>query len=280
MLELIPSLKLGRALVAPVIASAVEADALRAWLVQLGRVPVRVLVGRVGKGTVPLRLEHVYSKLRACATSWASWIRGMHKIIEALWTVHELQADIAVAALQVPSDAGSDSSSSDASSDTDGSELSDAGSVGDLPPPGDPPDQPAAGARGAEPTPAHQAAVLMGLGDLVGAGASGGVGGNLWAGESPDEEDESIEGGLNGMRGGAYFEEGGGKKDEDGDFQEEHQAQQGHAAADGGRLEHGQHDPGANAGDGGGGGGHAMSLQDLRAPSLLGSLWDLVGSLG
>ena len=37
----------------------VEADALRAWLVQLGRVPVRVLVGRVGKGTVPLRLEHV-----------------------------------------------------------------------------------------------------------------------------------------------------------------------------------------------------------------------------
>ena len=82
------------------------------------------------------------------------------------------------------------------------------------------------------------------------------------------------------MKGGAYPEEGGGKKDEDGDFQEEHQAQQGHAAADGGRFEHGQHDPGANAGDGEGGGGQAMSLQDLRAPSLLGSLWDLVGSLG
>ena len=31
--------------------------------------------------------------------SWASWIRGMHKIVEALWTVHELQADIAVACI-------------------------------------------------------------------------------------------------------------------------------------------------------------------------------------
>jgi len=29
----------------------------------------------------------------------------------------------------------------------------------------------------------------------------------------------------------------------------------------------------------GGGGGRAVSLQDLRTPSLLGSLWDLVGSL-
>ena len=87
-------------------------------------------------------------------------------------------------------------------------------------------------------------------------------------------------GGAQWDEGGGISRRGGGKKDEDGDFQEEHQAQQGHAAADGGRLEHGQHDPGANVGDGGGGGGQAMSLQDLRAPSLLGSLWDLVGSLG
>jgi len=32
--------------------------------------------------------------------------------------------------------------------------------------------------------------------------------------------------------------------------------------------------------EGGDSGGCAMSLQDLRALSLLGSLWDLVGSLG
>ena len=72
LLELIPSLKLGRALVPPVIASADDLDALRAWLAQLGRVPVRVLVGRAGKGAVPVHLEHVHSKLRSCAVSWAA----------------------------------------------------------------------------------------------------------------------------------------------------------------------------------------------------------------
>jgi len=53
----------------------------------------------------------------------------------------------------------------------------------------------------------------------------------------------------------------------DGDVEEDHQALQESAA--------GQHDPAVNAGE-----GRAMSLQDPRAPSLLGSLWDLVGSLG
>jgi hypothetical protein len=45
-------------------------------------------------------------------------------------------------------------------------------------------------------------------------------------------------------------------------------------------LEHGQQDLGVNAGVGGGVAVHVRSLQDLRAPSILGSLWDLVGSLG
>ena len=281
LLELITSLKLGRALVAPVIASAVDADALRVWLSQLGRVPVRVLVGRVGKGTVPLRLEHVYSKLRACAVSWASWIRAMHKIIEALWSVHELQADIAVAALQVPHDAVSDSSSSDAPSDADESELSDADSQGDLPPPVDPPDQLVAAPRGvwAAP-PAHEAAVLMGLGDLVGRGALGGPAGNLRASESPDEARGNGEGPHQGRRGGKSGDSGEGKTDENGKIEEENQAHQGLAAAAGGRLEHGQQDLGVNAGVSGGVAVHARSLQDLRAPSILGSLWDLVGSLG
>ena len=64
-------------------------------------------MGRVGKGTVPLHLEHVYSRLRSCAASWAAWVRGMHQIIEALWTVHELRADIEVSAQQGPDDAAS-----------------------------------------------------------------------------------------------------------------------------------------------------------------------------
>ena len=119
LLDLIPSLKLGRALVPPGIASADKVDALRVWLVQCGRVPTRALVGRVGKGTVPQHLEHVYSRLRTCAASWAAWIRGMHQVIEALWTVHDLWADIAVAAQQEPGEAAGDPSSSDASSDSD-----------------------------------------------------------------------------------------------------------------------------------------------------------------
>jgi len=60
----------------------------------------------------------------------------MHQIIEALCTVLERQAGIAVAALQVPKEVGLDPSSSGAPSDTNGSVLSEAGSVGDLPPPG------------------------------------------------------------------------------------------------------------------------------------------------
>ena len=274
MLDLIPSLKLGRALVPPGIASAERVDALRVWLVQCGRVPVRTLVGRVGKGTVPLHLEHVYSKLRTCAASWASWIRGMHKIIEALWTVHELHADIAVAAQQVPMDAAVGPSSSDASSESGESEPSDgppsAGSVGDLPPPGDPPDQPSPGNQALQPAPAQEAVMLMGLGDLVGRGGAGeGLGGGAW--DSGGQDGEGV---------WAYGGDGGGSDGENTGRTEEDQSQQGLAAYEGGRVEQGQQIPGARAGGGGGSGEHVMSLQDLRAPSLLGSLWELVGSLG
>ena len=48
----------------------------------------------------------------------------MHQIIEALWTVHELRADIEVAAQQVPDGAAEDPSSSDASSESGDSESS------------------------------------------------------------------------------------------------------------------------------------------------------------
>ena len=72
----------------------------------------------------------------------------------------------------------------------------------------------------------------------------------------------------------------GGITDENEDCGEDYHAQQGLAASDGGRLEHRQQGLRVNAGEGGDGGGRAVSLQDLRAPSLLGSLWDLVGSLG
>jgi len=58
------------------------------------------------------------------------------------------------------------------------------------------------------------------------------------------------------------------------------QPQQGLAANEGGRVEQGQQGLAVNAERGGGDGEHARTLQDLRAPSLLGSLWDLVGSLG
>jgi len=250
---MIPSLKLGRALVPPVIASADDPDALRAWLLaQLGRVPVRVLVGRVGKGTVLVHLEHVYSKLRSCAVSWAAWIRGMHQIIEALWTVHELQADIAVAALQEPGGVDGDPSSSDAPPDTDESELLDASpsgeSEGDLPPPGDPPDHPPAGGRGAEPPPAHEAAVLMGLGDLVGRGALRGLESESWDNEGPDEVDQRGERCPPEGGGGSSGDHGGGPEDGDEDCGEDNHAQQGLAASEGGRLEHGQQGPGVNAG--------------------------------
>ena len=284
LLDLIPSLKLGHALVPPVVASAENVDALRAWIVQCGLVPLRALVGRVGKGTVPLHLEHVYSRLRSCAASWSAWIRGMYQIIEALWTVHELSADIAVAAMQVPGGEGGDPSSSDAPSDSEDSELSEASSSeeseGDLPPPGDPPDQPVAGGRGAEPPPAHEAVVLMGLGDLIGRGALGGPGGVSSGSEGHDEGAQGGGGLPPEGRGGSPGDQGGGITDEDEDCGEDNHAQQGLAASDGGRLEHRQQGLGVNAGEGGDGGGRAVSLQDLRAPSLLGSLWDLVGSLG
>ena len=65
----------------------------------------------------------------------------MHQVIEALWTVHDLWADTAVAAQQEPGEAAGDPSSSDASSDSDESGAPDGppsvGSVGDWPPPGD-----------------------------------------------------------------------------------------------------------------------------------------------
>ena len=52
------------------------------------------------------------------------------------------------------------------------------------------------------------------------------------------------------------------------------------AANEGGRVEQGQQGLAVNTGRRGGGGEQVRTLQDLRAPSLLGSLWDLVGSLG
>ena len=59
----------------------------------------------------------------------------MHQVIEALWTVYDLWADIAVAAQQELGEAAGDPSSSDASSDSDESGASDGppsvGSVGD-----------------------------------------------------------------------------------------------------------------------------------------------------
>ena len=83
--------------------------------------------------------------------------------------------------------------SPDAPSDTDDSELFEAGSMGDLLPLGDTPDQPVAGARGVQPTPAHEAAVLMGLGDLVGRCALRGLESESWDNEGPDEVDQRGE---------------------------------------------------------------------------------------
>ena len=65
LLEMIPALKLGRPLVPPVCTSADDPEAVRAWLAQLGRVPVRVLVGRVGKGTVPVHQKTKTFSFRA-----------------------------------------------------------------------------------------------------------------------------------------------------------------------------------------------------------------------
>ena len=267
LLDLIPSLKLGRALVPPGIASAGKVDALRAWLVQCGRVPTRALVGRVGKGTVPQHLEHVYSRLRTCAASWAAWIRGMHQVIEALWTVHDLWADIAVAAQQEPGEAAGDPSSSDASSDSDESGAPDGppsvGSVGDWPPPGDPPDQAPPADQGPQQAPPQEAAMLMGLGDLVGRGGAANHEGDAWVGG-----------------GGNVWAHGGAGEEENTQSTEDDQPQQGLAANEGGRVEQGQQGLAVNTGRRGGGGEQVRTLQDLRAPSLLGSLWDLVGSLG
>jgi len=112
------------ALVPSVIASAENVVALRAWIVQCALVPLRTLVGRVGKRSVPLHLEHVY-RLRSCAASWTAWIRGMYQIIEAMWTVHELRADIVVAALQMPDQAAEGPWRSDESPDSDECEQPD-----------------------------------------------------------------------------------------------------------------------------------------------------------
>ena len=112
--------------------------------------------------------------------------------------------------------------------------------------------------------------VLMGLGDLVGRGGAGvGNDGGIWDSGGQDAEGAWAHGG-----------DGGGSDEESTECTEEDQPQQGLAANEGGRVEQGQQGPGVNAGGGGGDAEHVRSLQDLRAPSFLGSLWDLVGSLG
>jgi len=115
----------------------------------------------------------------------------MYQIIEALWTVHELRVDIAVAALQMPDEAAEGPWRSDESPDSDESGQPDAWCSeepeGDLPPPVDPPDHPPAGGRETEPAPAHEAAVL------IGRGALGSLVSESRDNEGPDEEDRRGE---------------------------------------------------------------------------------------
>ena len=105
--------------------------------------------------------------------------------------------------------------------------------------------------------------MLMGLGDLVGRGGAANHEGDAWVGG-----------------GGNVWAHGGAGEEENIQSTEDDQPQQGLAANEGGRVEQDQQGPGVNAGGGGGDAEHVRSLQDLRAPSFLGSLWDLVGSLG
>jgi len=78
----------------------------------------------------------------------------------------------------------------------------------DLPSPGDTPDQSPAGGRRAEPPPAHKAAVLMGLGDLVGRGALMGLESESWDIESESWNNEGP--GEEHQRGERRPPEGGG----------------------------------------------------------------------
>ena len=112
--------------------------------------------------------------------------------------------------------------------------------------------------------------MLMGLGDLVGrGGAEADFEGGSWDSGGQDAEGVWAHGG-----------DGGGSDEENTECTEEDQPQQGLAANEGGRVEQGQQGPSVDAGGGGGDAERVRSLQDLRAPSFLGSLWDLVGSLG
>ena len=105
--------------------------------------------------------------------------------------------------------------------------------------------------------------MLMGLGDLVGRGGAASHEGDAWVGG-----------------GGNVWAHGGAGEEENIQSTEDDQPQQGLAANEGGRVEQGQQGLAVNAERGGGDGEQVRTLQDLRAPSLLGSLWDLVGSLG
>jgi len=73
---------------------------------------------------------------------------------------------------------------------------------------------------------------------------------------------------------------GGAGEEENTQSTEDDQPQQGLVANEGGRVEQGQQGLAVNTGRRGGGGEQVRTLQDLRAPSHLGLLWDLVGSLG
>jgi len=94
--------------------------------------------------------------------------------------------------------------------------------------------------------------MLIGLGDLVGRGALRGLEGESWDNEGPDEEHQRGERRPPEEGGGPPGDHLGGPEDVDEDCGEDNHAQQGLAASEGGRLQHGQQGPKINAGEGGG----------------------------
>ena len=79
-----PQLQLGRTGSERLINSALQLSELVDFFKQRGSVPPKALLGGWGKGTVPLRFEYIYARLRASEPAWSKWVKGLVAITRAL----------------------------------------------------------------------------------------------------------------------------------------------------------------------------------------------------
>jgi hypothetical protein len=60
-----------------------------------GRIPLRALLCRAERGTVPLIYDWVYARLLNSRASWTKWVKAMVQIIRVIWQVHTTASEVA-----------------------------------------------------------------------------------------------------------------------------------------------------------------------------------------